>query len=87
MRTRSHTPVRVVDVELLQEHAVVEEAVVHVGQELEDDALLRPQEDHRVVLIGSGLVVHDDACQAIPGRRKSLFSNASIVFLTFDHWM
>lgn len=61
--------VRVVDVELLQEHAIVEEAIVHVGQELEDDAFLRSQEDHRVVLMRSSLIVHNDACQAVPGRK------------------
>lgn len=85
MHTRSHILVRVVDVELLQEHAVVEEAIVHVGQEFEDDALLRSQEDHCVVLIQSSLVVHNDACQAIPGRKNALFINSSIVFLTIDH--
>lgn len=78
--THSHLLVRVVDVELLQEHAVVEEAVVHVGQEFEDDPFLRSQEDHRVVLVGPGLIVHNDAGQAIPGRHDSLFSSSSLVF-------
>lgn len=35
-----HTLVRVVDAELLQKQAVVEEATVDLGQELEDDASL-----------------------------------------------
>lgn len=46
---------------------MIEEAIAHLGQELEDDALLRPQEDHCVVFIGTRLIVHDDACQTIPG--------------------
>lgn len=58
--------VGVVDVELLQEQAIVEETVVHLGQELEDDAFLRTQEDHGVVPRGTGLAVRHDARQAIP---------------------
>lgn len=73
----THVLVRVVDVELLQEYTVIEEAIVHVGQELEDDAFLRPQEDHRVVLIWSSFVVHNNARQAIPGRNRSLFIDSS----------
>lgn len=65
--TQSNILVRVVDVELLQKQAIVEEAVVHVGQELEDDAFLRSQEDHCLVFMGTSLIVHHDARQAIPG--------------------
>lgn len=68
--TRSYVLVRVVDVELLQEQAVVQEAVVHLGEELEDDAFLRSQEDHCLVLMGTCLAVHHDACQAVPGTRS-----------------
>lgn len=87
LRSRSHILVRVVDIELLQEHAVVEEAIVHVGQELEDDALLGSQEDHCVVLVGPSLVVHSDARQAIPGRQTSPFTNSCAGFRTSDHSM
>lgn len=66
MHTQRHILVRVVDVELLQKQAIVEEAVVHLCQELEDDAFLRPQEDYSVILIGTGLIVHHDARQTIP---------------------
>lgn len=69
MYTQSYILVRVVDVELLQKQAIIEEAIVHVGQELEDDAFLRSQEDHCVVLMGTRLIVHHDACQTIPGIR------------------
>lgn len=62
--------VRVVDAELLQEEAVVEEATVHLGQELEDDAFLRPEEDNGVVPMGTCLVVHNNACETVPGREK-----------------
>lgn len=58
--------VGVVDVKLLQEQAIVEETVAHLGQELEDDAFLRTQEDHCVVPGGAGLAVGHDARQAIP---------------------
>lgn len=34
VHTQSYILVRVVDVELLQKQAVIEEAVVHLGQEL-----------------------------------------------------
>lgn len=65
----SYVLVRIVDIEFLQKQAVVKEAAVNLGKELEDDAFLRPQEDHCVVLMGAGLIVHRDPCQAIPGRR------------------
>lgn len=71
MHTQRHILVRVVDVELLQKQAIVEEAIVHLGQELEDDAFLRSQEDHCVVLMGTGLIVHYNARQAIPEFRNT----------------
>lgn len=74
---RAHVLVWVVDVELLQEYTIIQEAIVHVGQELEDNAFLRPQEDHCVVLIRSCFIVHNDTCQAIPGRNRSLFIDSS----------
>lgn len=69
--TQSYILVRVVDVELLQKQAIVQEAIVHLGQELEDDAFLRSQEDHCVVLMGTRLIVHHDARQTIPGKRNT----------------
>lgn len=45
---------------------MIEEAIVHLGQELEDDAFLRPQEDHCVVFMGARPIVHNDARQTIP---------------------
>lgn len=80
--TRTFTPrlyvlVRVVDVELLQKQAVVEEAAVHLGQELEHDAFLGPQEDHRLVLVGTRLAVHHDARQAIAVTRNTQVKNKS----------
>lgn len=67
MYTQSYILVRVVDTELLQKQAIVEEAIVHLGQELEDDAFLRTKEDNCVVLMGTRLIVHDNARQTIPG--------------------
>lgn len=63
----NYTLVGVEDAELLQEEAVVEDSSGHPGQELEDDALLRAQEDHGVVAVGPSRVVHGDARQAVPG--------------------
>lgn len=69
--TQSYILVRVVDVELLQKKAIIEETTVHVGQELDNDAFLRSQEDHCVVLMGTGLIVHHNVGQTIPGRRNT----------------
>lgn len=71
MFTQSHILVRVVDIELLQKQAIVEEAIVHLGQELEDDAFLRSQVDYSVVPVGARFVVHNDACQTIPRKRNT----------------
>lgn len=67
MQNQGNILVWVVDVELLQKHTIIEETFVHLGQELEDDAFLRSQEDHCVVLMRTSLIVHRDACQTIPG--------------------
>lgn len=71
MFAQSDILVRVVDVELLQKQAIVEEAIVHLGQELEDDAFLRSQVDNSVVPVGARFVVHNDSCQTIPGKRNT----------------
>lgn len=83
MFTQSHILVRVVDIELLQKQAIIEEAIVHLGQELEDDAFLRSQVDYSVVPVGARFVVHNDACQTVPGERntelKLLFVSCTFV--------
>ena len=66
-----HTLVWVVDVELLQEEAVIEEAVGHLGQELQDDPSLRAQEHHRMIPIWTGRTVYSDPRQPIPVYRRT----------------
>lgn len=81
---RFYILVRVVDTELLKKQALVEEAVVHLGQEFEDDAFLRPQKYYCVVFIRPCLIVHHNARQTIPekgaaGKKKPISQLISLL--------
>lgn len=53
-----YTLLWVVDVQLLQKQAVVQEAAPHFGQELQNDSTLGTEENHGVVAMGAGGVIH-----------------------------
>lgn len=75
---RFYILVRVVDTEFLKKQALVEEAVVHLGQEFEDDAFLRPQKYYCVVFIRPCLIVHHNARQTIPEKGAAGKNNQSV---------
>lgn len=61
-----YTLLRVVDIQLFQKQAVVEEAAPHLGQELKHDPSLRSQENHGVVAMRAGGIIHGYTCQTVP---------------------
>lgn len=61
----------VVDVQLLQEEAVVQKATAYFSQELQDDAPFRAQENNGVVAIGPGSVINCNASKPISGRVRN----------------
>ena len=65
-----YTLLRVVDAQLLQEEAVVEEAAAHFRQKLEDDAPVRAQEHDSVVAIRPSGVIHRYAREPISAETK-----------------
>lgn len=68
-----YTLLWVVDVQLLQEQAVVQEAAPHFGQELQDDSSLGSQENHGVVAMRAGGVIHGDTRETVSdGRRVTM---------------
>lgn len=70
-----HTLLWVVDAQLLQKQAVVQEAAPHLGQELQHDSSLRSQENHGVVAMRAGGVIHGYTSQTIPARQTEYSLN------------
>lgn len=63
-----YTLLRVIHVELLQKETVIQQTAVHLGQEFQNDPLLRAQENDGVIPIGSRSVVHRDPGEPVSGR-------------------
>lgn len=75
-----YTLLWVVDAQLLQKQAVVQEAAPHLGQELQHDSSLRSQENHGVVAMRAGGVIHGYTCQTV-SRQNTGYNAVLISFM------